>query len=119
MSFFLILILFFGFPFDTSGGKEPVCQCVRHRKQEFSPWVRKIPWRRAWQLTPVCLPRESHGQRSLADYSLWDLKVSDTTEATKHVHQLLHLPTHIKKGGFWCQAFPKLCILYDIHGKHL
>ena len=29
------------------------------------PWVRKIPWRRAWQPTPVFLPGESHGQRSL------------------------------------------------------
>ena len=32
----------------------------------FDPWVGQIPWRRAWQFTPVFLPRESHGQRSLA-----------------------------------------------------
>ena len=32
------------------------------------PWVGKVPWRRAWQLTPVFLPEESHGQRSLANY---------------------------------------------------
>ena len=38
----------------------------RHR---FDPWVRRIPWRRAWQPTPVSLPGESHGQRSLAGYS--------------------------------------------------
>ena len=31
----------------------------------FDPWVRKTPWRKAWQLTPVFLPRESHVQRSL------------------------------------------------------
>ena len=35
----------------------------------FDPWVVKIPWRRAWQPTPVFLPGESHGQRSLAGYS--------------------------------------------------
>ena len=35
----------------------------------FDPWVGKIPWRRAWQPTPVFLPGESHGQRSLAGYS--------------------------------------------------
>ena len=35
----------------------------------FNPWVRKIPWRRKWQLTPIFLPGESHGQRSLAGYS--------------------------------------------------
>ena len=42
--------------------------------------VGKILWRRAWQPTPVFLPGESHGQRSLAGYSLWDCKESDTTE---------------------------------------
>ena len=36
---------------------------------EFSPWVRKIPWRRAWQPILVFLPEESHGQRSLEGYS--------------------------------------------------
>ena len=35
------------------------------RRPEFDPWIRKIPWRREWQPTPVFLPRESHGQRSL------------------------------------------------------
>ena len=35
------------------------------------PWVEKIPWRRKWQLAPVCLPGKSHGQRSLAGYSPW------------------------------------------------
>ena len=40
------------------------------RDSEFNHWVRKIPWRRAWQPTPISLPGESHGQRSLAGYSL-------------------------------------------------
>ena len=39
---------------------------VRH---EFDPWVGKIPWRRAWQPTPVFLPGKFHGQMSLAGYS--------------------------------------------------
>ena len=46
----------------------------------FDPWIEKIPWRRAWQPTPVSLPRELHGQRSLAGYSPWGRKESDTTE---------------------------------------
>ena len=46
-------------------GKEPACQCRRRR---FDPWVRKIPWRRRWQSTPVFLPGKSHGQRSLVGY---------------------------------------------------
>ena len=35
----------------------------------FDPWVGKIPWRRKWQPTPVLLPWESHGRRSLVGYS--------------------------------------------------
>ena len=42
--------------------------------------VKKIPWRRKWQPTPVFLPGESHGQRSPAGYSLWGRNELDTTE---------------------------------------
>ena len=42
-----------------------------------------IPWRRKWQLTPVFLPGNSHGQWSLGGYSPWSHKESDMTEATK------------------------------------
>ena len=35
----------------------------------FDPWVGKMPWRRKWKPTPVFLPGESHGQRSLMGYS--------------------------------------------------
>ena len=45
----------------------------------------KISWRRTWQPTPVFLPGESYGQRSLAGYSSWGHK-SDMTEATEHTH---------------------------------
>ena len=47
--------------------KETACQCKR---QEFDLWVRKIPWRRKWQPTPVFLPEKSYGQRRLVGYSL-------------------------------------------------
>ena len=63
------------FPGGTSG------QFRRHKRHRFSPWVRKIPWRRAWQSTPAFLPGgESHGQRSLVGYGLWGRKESDMTE---------------------------------------
>ena len=52
-----------------ASGKEAACTCRRHRRRAFDPWVGKIPWRRARQPTPVFLPGESHGQRSLAGYS--------------------------------------------------
>ena len=48
----------------------------------FNPWMGKIPWRRAWQLNPVFLPAESHGQRSRAGYSPWGCTELDMTEVT-------------------------------------
>jgi len=57
-----------GFPGGPSG-EDPTCQCRRHKRSGFDPWVGKIPWKRAWQPTPVFLPGESHGQRTLASYS--------------------------------------------------
>ena len=48
-------------------GKEPASQCQRCR---LNPWVRKIPWRRKWQLTAVFLPRQSHRQRNLVGYTV-------------------------------------------------
>ena len=50
------------------------------QKLQFDLWVRKIPWRREWQPSPVFLPGKSHGQRSQAGYSLWDCKELDMTE---------------------------------------
>ena len=64
-----------GFPGGVSG-KEPTCQ------RGLDPWVGKILWRRTWQPTPVFLPGESHGQRSLAGYSPRGPKETDMTEAT-------------------------------------
>ena len=61
-------------------GKESACQCRRHRRRRFDPWVEKIPWRRPRQPTPVFLPGKSHGQRSLAGSSPWGRKESDRTE---------------------------------------
>jgi len=49
---------------------------------KFVAWVGKIPWSRAWQLTPIFLLGESHGQRSLVGYSPLDCKELDMTEAT-------------------------------------
>ena len=48
---------------------------------DFRFTIQKL-WRRKWQLTPVFLPRESHGQRSLVGCRLWGRTESDTTEAT-------------------------------------
>ena len=65
--------------------------------------VRKIPWSRKWQPTPVLLPGKIHGQRSLVDYSAWSLKDLGVTE---------HAPLSIKKGNF--RSIQYLC---SVHWK--
>ena len=62
--------------------------CLQCRRPGFDPWIEKIPWRRAWQPTPVFLPGESHGQRSLVGYSPWGCKELHTTEWLTHTHTL-------------------------------
>ena len=62
------------FGIDGLSGEESICQRGR---PGFSPWVRKISWRRKWQPTPVFLPGKSHGQRGLAGCSPCGHKESD------------------------------------------
>ena len=72
-----VYTLILGFP-GGSDGEESIClQCGR---PGFYPWVKKIPWRRERQPTPVFLPGESHGQRNLVGYSPWGRKDLDVTE---------------------------------------
>ena len=84
-----------GFP-GGACGKEPACRT--HKRHGFSPWVGKIPWRRTWQPTPVFLPGEFHGQRSLATTDLWVAK-SDTIER-------LTISSSVAPFSFWPQSFP-------------
>ena len=63
-----------GFPGSSSD------RPVRPKRHRFDSWVRKIPWRRAWQPTPVFSPGEFHGQRSLAGYSPCGRKELNMTE---------------------------------------
>ena len=62
--------------------KNPLASVEDGKRGGFDPWVRKIPWRRAWQRTPVFLPGEFHGQGSLAGYSPWGCRELGTTETT-------------------------------------
>ena len=69
--------------------------CLQCGRPGCYPWVGKIPWRRKWQPTPVLLPGESHGWRSLVGYSPQGHKESDTTEqilsSSSRICILLHL----------------------------
>ena len=64
------------------------CQCKRYERNGFDPQVRKIPWRRAWQPTPVFLCGESHVQKNLGGYSPQCRSESDMTEVTQHARTL-------------------------------
>ena len=85
------------------GGKEFSCQCRRHKWYRFSPWVGKIPWRREWEPTPVSLPGEIHGQRSLAGYSPWCCKELNTTEWLPFSLSFIFIPWH---QGITCHLHP-------------
>ena len=62
---------------EAQTGKNPPAMQVDPR---FDPRVRKIPWRGEWLPTPVFLPGEFHGQRSLTGYSPWSHKELDMIE---------------------------------------
>ena len=55
----------------NKGGKESTCQCMRHKRHGFDPWVGKILWSRDQQPLFAFLPGESHGQGTLVGYRLW------------------------------------------------
>ena len=55
-----------------TGGKEPACQCRRHKRHGFNPCVGKISWSRRGQPTPILLPGKFHGK----GYSLLSSKFS-------------------------------------------
>ena len=89
-------------------GKEPTSQC---RSLGFDPWVGKIPWRRAWQPTPVFLPGKSHEQRNLVGYSSWGCKESDTLkQESKSETTVAHqapLPMGFPRQEYWSRLpFP-------------
>ena len=90
-----------------TSGKEFGCQCRRHKRCRFDPWVRKIPWKRAWQLFQYYCLENHHGQRSLVGYSPWGWKESDMTEpplspyTQKHVQSLLKISPQLRTWGLW------------------
>ena len=87
----------------TSVRASQVAQWRRRRRRGFDPWVRKIPWSRKWQPTPVLLPGEFLRQRSLTGYSAWGGKELETTE-------WLNIHTYLSKAFKVLSSFPALII---------
>ena len=74
----------------------PIAQMIKNLPVVQETWVQSLGWEdpleRKWQSTPVFLPGESHGQRSLAGYSPWGHKESDTTKWLTHTLKKAFLP---------------------------
>ena len=97
---FSLYAIFWGFP-----GGSMIKNPPRYRRHGSNPWVRKIPWRKAWLLISGFSPGESHGLRSLVGCSPWGHKESNMTEAIEHslahalfweVHEFIHSANTMK-----------------------
>ena len=91
---------------------EDICSCLKSNHSYFFKEITLLffPWRRKWQPTPVFLPGEFHGQRSLAGSSPWSCKESDTTEQLTHIlFPVLRSPDEI---------LYLIQLLCDIHRVH-
>ena len=97
------------------------CQRRRNKRCGLSLWVGKTPWRRAWKPTPVFLPGESHGQRSLVGYSPWGQKEPGMTEVAQHtrIHSELHSTTDSEqKMACSPPPQPSACLTDLLRGTH-
>ena len=100
-----------GLPWWLSG-KESSCN-AGHKRYKFNPWIRKIPWKKAWQPTPVFLPGESYGQRSWQAPVHWVTKGQTCLKLlSTHVHT--HTCNQRKRGGkaFKCEIALS-CFLFN------
>ena len=106
-----ILYCDMGIPGGSEVKNLPVVQeTQRHR---FNPWVRKIPWRRKWQPTPVILPGKSYGQRSLMAFIfkwLKTLKGKRNTSRYMKLHKI-QLSMPINKMSLE-HSYIQSCIVY-------
>ena len=72
----------------------------RHRRLGFDPWMGKVPWRRRWQPTPVFLPGESHGRRSLAGCTVHGVAETRTCLSLTIPPQFIHHTARVCNGFF-------------------
>ena len=78
-------------------GKESACQCRRWKRCRFDPWLGRIPWSRKWQPTPVFLPENFPGQRSLVGEGSRGHKELDMTNT--HSLEKAMVPTPVLLPG--------------------
>ena len=120
--FLIVLIHKWSFP-GGGNARESACQGRRYTRCSFGSWVRKIPWRRKWQPTPVLLPAESCGQTSQIGYSPWGHRESDTTEhwaaeihkwmlRNKQKFSEIFIP--IFQPSIWKNLFNIVCLIHRV-----
>ena len=82
-------VIILGFSGGTNGIKNPLANAGH----QFDPWIGNIPWRRAWQITPVFLPGEFHGQGNLGSHGLQGHKEIHLKRLSMHacIIIILHL----------------------------
>ena len=122
-----------GFP-GGANGKEPVCQCRRHKTCRFNPWIGKMPRRRARQSTPVFLPGESprteepgglqaiglqrvrHFWNYLASHMLTSIKlISERLAIWKFKSVFVCVWLLLSCVWFFCMCFPSWLFLLTWH----
>ena len=98
----IIIISFWGGFLGGTVGKESGCQCRSYKRHKFDIWISKISWSGKWQPTPVFLPGEFHGQRSLVGYSPWIVKTQTqlSTHTHTHTHKRLNEINFLRKSKF-------------------
>ena len=93
-----------------AGCKKYACQCRRCKRHGFDSWVRKIPSIRKWHPTPVFLPEQFHGQRSMVCYTPCGYKEqNDWAHAHARAHTHTHTHTHTQIGKRANRRAPDIC----------
>ena len=97
--------------------------CAEEAKAKNITATPRIPWSKKWRPTPILLPGKFHGQRSLASYSHWGGKESDTTEsAHTHTHTYTHTENTLAPAKVPTEAISKSHLdkvpVCEIHVRH-
>ena len=97
----------------TLAVKNPPANAGDIRDSDSNPGSGKIPLGRAWQPTPVFLPGESHGQRSLGGYSPQGRKESDPAEVTAHGHACRERCMYMYSVPLECNLLSATCLFHN------
>ena len=78
----------------------------RSKRRGFDPWIRQIPWRRAWHPTLVFLAEESHGQNSLANNLLTRFHHLTLLLSLSHALVIYKITLELDQALCWLWAWP-------------